>query len=193
LRINLTLKGVLWETGAPENHNDEILRRVLLAHKSSKIDLSGLAIVDPLPTEVFVIPRLKNLSLQENNISNVPSTISCLISLKQCRLYGNQLTSLPSSIGDLVHLEILWIHDNRIRELPPTIAKLSSLTILTLRKNMLTHLPFEMGVMTSLTELDWWANPLLVPPQDVLSRGVRKVILYLDKLRKAQLDHQLKL
>ncbi|KAL4710811.1 hypothetical protein ACJJTC_010934 [Scirpophaga incertulas] len=107
-----------------------------------------------------IIPDVKQnlhvLYLQNNKIAKLP---------------GDFFPSLPS----LMYLDM---RDNCLTEIPTSIHNHPSLTHLLLQNNKLTSLPNELGT-TKLKVLLITGNPLTYPPQEVLSRGISKIIDFL--------------
>jgi Leucine-rich repeat (LRR) protein len=99
------------------------------------------------------LSELKELSLQYNNLTELPKEIGQLKKLETLRLNNNQLTALPKEIGELENLKYLFIGFNRITELPEEIGNLKNLIIFDVGQNLLTSLPASLANMESLTEL----------------------------------------
>ena len=79
------------------------------------------------PEEIFLLPKLRILSLAQNNITYLPKNISKLTNLETLSLSRNKLITLPKEIGDLKKLKILNLNDNKLTYLPNTISKLNNL------------------------------------------------------------------
>ncbi|CAH3020454.1 unnamed protein product, partial [Porites evermanni] len=85
--------------------------------------------------------QLLELRLDENRLSTLPKSLSCMKNLKVLELGDNNLTSLPDDIGSLMKLEILNLSQNNMTELPASIGDLPSLKILDLSGNHIEDLP----------------------------------------------------
>ena len=85
--------------------------------------------------------QLLELRLDENRLSTLPESLSCMKNLKVLDLGDNNLTSLPDDIGSLTKLEILNLSQNNITELPASVGDLPSLKILDLSGNHFEDLP----------------------------------------------------
>ncbi|KAG2548710.1 hypothetical protein PVAP13_9KG219800 [Panicum virgatum] len=74
------------------------------------------------------LQKLLNLSLSQNRLVSLPSTLGSLTSLRELRIANNRLDNLPIEIGSLKHLQILIANNNRIATLPSSIGDCESLT-----------------------------------------------------------------
>ena len=96
----------------------------------------------------------------DNIFNNFENTLSELIFLS---IENNQLTEFPSSIEKLKKLETLNISGNNITTIPEFIGDLSFLKIIDLKSNFLTKLPLSITRLSNLRELDVRYNtPLLL-------------------------------
>ena len=84
---------------------------------------------------VNYLSNLKELDLEDNQLTSLPDWIGNLTNLEELNLNYNNLTSLPYSIGNLKNLERLYLHDNKLTSLPESIANLKNLRYLDLEYN----------------------------------------------------------
>ena len=91
-------------------------------------------------------------------------------SLKELDLNNNELTSLSAEIGQLTSLESLYLSRNQLTSLPAEIGQLTSLTELHLSGNRLTTVPYEIGLITSLVRLDLTNNKLTSMPAAIWNK-----------------------
>ncbi|XP_031271898.1 LRR repeats and ubiquitin-like domain-containing protein At2g30105 [Pistacia vera] len=84
---------------------------------------------------------LQVLSLSQNCLNTVPSTLGLLTSLQQLHVANNKLTALPIEIGNLTELEVLKVNNNRISSIPSNIGNCTSLIEVDLSSNHLSELP----------------------------------------------------
>jgi len=147
------------------------------------LNLDG-ARYDDFPIIIFKAEKLEKLSLADNNLGKVPSSIGDLKSLKELILFGNDLTILPDEIGGLFSLEHLDIGNNQLEKVPSSIGNLKSLKKLILFGNDLTTLPDEIGGLFSLEHLDIGNNQLKEVPSSIgnLER-LKKLILVNNELK----------
>ena len=88
---------------------------------------------------------LEHLSLQRNQLQELPSKIGTLFALKELNLQSNQLTRLQGSIGTLTKLRSLNLRANHLTQLTPAIGNLSALRKLDISDNAkLRTLPRDM-------------------------------------------------
>jgi Leucine-rich repeat (LRR) protein len=103
--------------------------------------------------QLMPLHKLKILSLADNRIREIPSSIGDLQDLEELEVGGNNIREIPSSIGDLQDLEELEVGGNNIRVVPPEIGNLHKLKKLTLAFNPVREIPSSVGNLTSLREL----------------------------------------
>ncbi|KAL9956290.1 hypothetical protein ACROYT_G037750 [Oculina patagonica] len=84
---------------------------------------------------------LLELRLDENNLSKLPSSFSCMKNLKVLELGDNNITSLPEDVGLLSKLEIFNLSHNKLSHLPASVGELPSLKIFDLSGNNIENLP----------------------------------------------------
>ena len=122
---------------------------------------------------------IRELFLNNNRISKLPSSISELVKLEYLNLDHNQLAELPNSIGCLSGLRYLMVEDNQIAELPGSIGQLTNLKQLNLYNNQLTNLPDSIGQLTTnLKELLLHNNQLTGLPDSIcFLTGLRECYL----------------
>jgi len=99
-------------------------------------------------------------------------------------LGDNQLTNLPESITKLSNLTRLNLSKNQLTNLPESITNLSNLTRLYLRRNQLKNLPESITKLSDLTRLDLSKNPLETPPLEVAEKGIAAIRDYFEQLKQ---------
>lgn len=157
---------VSWRLLAVPSEDASIKVKISLAESSGKLDLSECELLE-VPSQVFELEELEELSLAGNMLQSLPPEIGKLKSLRRLQLSGNRLRTLPEEIGCLESLEGLWLHGNLVRELPESIGDLSVLKILSLGGNLLTHLPSSVASLASLKELTAPGNKLIEIPEQM--------------------------
>ena len=120
-----------------------------------------------LSAEIGQLTSLEILNLVGNELTSLPAEIGQLTSLRDLYLDGNELTSLPAEMGQLTSLKWLHLSDNELTSLPAEIGQLTSLTVLDLSDNELTSLPTEIGQLTSLESLYLSRNQLTSLPAEI--------------------------
>ncbi len=91
-----------------------------------------------------------------------------MTSLTTLSLYNNQITEIPESLTNLTSLTTLSLYNNQITEIPDLIGNLTSLTTLDLENNRITKIPETIQKLLKLEKLDLRGNPLSIPP-DILA------------------------
>ena len=91
------------------------------------------------------------LSVSNNQLAGLPQI--ALNMLEALYLDNNRLTELPTSVGDLKELRVLKVRNNQLVGLSSSIQKLSKLSWLYLDKNSLKELPSEIGHLKELRVL----------------------------------------
>ncbi|XP_062205484.1 plant intracellular Ras-group-related LRR protein 8 [Phragmites australis] len=110
------------------------------------------------------LKKLLSLSLSQNRLVNLPSTLGSLTSLRELRIANNMLDYLPVEIGSLKHLQILIASNNRITSLPSSIGDCESLTEVDLSSNLLAELPEAFANLYNLKVLHLRNNGLTSLP-----------------------------
>lgn len=117
----------------------------------------------PVPKPNF--ERLVTLVLNNNQLSQIPTSFAQLGSLKALVLSRNRLTSpLSPTLGQLTSLSYLDLRANQLESLPTEIASLKSLTKLDASYNRLLTLPPSLGACVNLREVLLFDNKLDVLP-----------------------------
>ena len=117
-----------------------------------------------VPVATVYIVGLKALSLQNNQLGSVLSTIGNLTSLQSLNLSGNQLQGLPAQLGKLTKLVTLNLGGNQLQGLPAQLEKLTKLETLNLGGNPLkwnlttSTLGKTLGKLVKLINLDLGKN-----------------------------------
>lgn len=123
------------------------------------------------------LQKLLNLSLSENRLVSLPSTLGSLTSLRELRVANNRLDNLPIEIGLLKHLQILIASNNRITSLPSSIGDCESLTEVDLSSNLLTELPEAFGNLCNLKVLHIRNNGLTSLPATLFKKCSQLITL----------------
>ncbi|CAH9109411.1 unnamed protein product [Cuscuta epithymum] len=109
------------------------------------------------------------LSMNENRLTILPSSLGALTRLRQLHISKNKLTSLPIEIGLLTKLEVLNAHNNRLSTIPTSISGCASLEYVDISSNLLTELPDTLGKLKNLEELLLGDNRLTSLPTTIFS------------------------
>lgn len=128
-----------------------VLRRLKLSH-------CQIEVLPPIFGEHF--PILQELTLDNNRLTALPSSIGNITSLIILDASHNELTSLPDTLGECLMLEQLLVQENRILSLPEEIGRCSKLRRVDLKNNCLETTPVDLVCrVDSLVYLDLEGNP----------------------------------
>ncbi|MEI8365911.1 MAG: NEL-type E3 ubiquitin ligase domain-containing protein [Parachlamydiaceae bacterium] len=127
------------------------------------INLSGNKL-SSFPTEILKFTKLKELSLEKNNLSNLQESLSNLTTLEILNLSRNKLTKLPNTMHLMTSLKTLDFSKNNFTEFPEQICNIESLEVLSMVENKLEKLPREIGKLKSLLSLSVSDNKLTSLP-----------------------------
>ena len=154
--------------------------------------------------------KLETFHCDENLLEELPNTMSSLQSLKHMDLTHNRLLTIEVSVGKLPKIQTLILSRNRLTTLPPEIKGLQTMKSLTVRSNDIETIP-DVWDHLNLTHLDLGRNPLkeiplsigaLVtsmqeisidrhlhlddPPDNMVARGTKPFLSYMQKLYLAR-------
>jgi len=107
--------------------------------------------------------RIVGLDLSFQGLKSLNSSLFLLPSIKELLLNNNELESIPKDIYKLKSLERLNLSHNKLRNIPPELGKAVSLKELYLNDNFITTIPMELGSLFNLEILNLLNNPLVVP------------------------------
>lgn len=114
----------------PEDIN-KFLKKSASFKNLEALDISNCNLAE-LPPEVLNLPKLKDLNVANNKISQLPaSLVGNLDSLQNFNLAGNQLTSLPEGLIKKFEEKSLQLRDNLIPNLQFGEKELSQLPLYT--------------------------------------------------------------
>ncbi|XP_052656047.1 leucine-rich repeat-containing protein 27 [Harpia harpyja] len=120
------------------------------------------------------------LDVSRKNIKHLTKEINRLPSIKYFHLEGNVISTIPEDLFQkLPHLVWLDLRYNKIKALPPGIGYHRQLKTLLLEGNPIKQLPAELGDLTSLTALNLRHCPLEFPPKDIIQKGLKSILCFL--------------
>ncbi len=152
--------------------------------------------------------KLTYLDLRENNIKRLAG-LKNLFNLNYLYLDHNEITNI-SSLSDLNKLILLSLYNNNISDISP-LKKLNNLTSLDLRKNNIcdvSHLdklekiktlylnnnkisdikPIK-EILCNINTFSVGHNPIINPPPEIISRGIKEIYSYFKQIDKVGLDY----
>ncbi|KAM4642659.1 leucine-rich repeat-containing protein 7 isoform 2-T2 [Discoglossus pictus] len=144
--------------------------------------------IEELPKQLFSCQALRKLSMPDNDLSSLPTTIASLVNLKEldiskngiqefpdnikcCKCLTiieasvNPISKLPDGFTQLLNLTQLYLNDAFLEYLPANFGRLNKLRILELRENHLKTLPKSMNKLTQLERLDLGNNEFAELPE----------------------------
>ncbi|XP_008796587.1 plant intracellular Ras-group-related LRR protein 3-like [Phoenix dactylifera] len=137
-----------------------------------------------LPTNIgYELVNLEKLWIYLNKIRSLPTSVCEMRSLRLLDAHFNELRGLPYAVGKLTNLETLNLGSNfsDLQELPPTFGDLINLRELDLSNNQIHALPDTFGRLDKLITLNLDQNPMVIPPVDIVHKGVEAVKEYMAK------------
>uniref|UniRef100_A0A8C9YD71 Leucine rich repeat containing 7 n=1 Tax=Sander lucioperca TaxID=283035 RepID=A0A8C9YD71_SANLU len=99
--------------------------------------------IEELPKQLFNCQALKKLSMPDNDLSNLPTTIASLVNLKELDISKNGIQEFPDNIKCCKGLSVVEASVNPITKLPDGFTQLLNLTQLFLNDAFLEYLPPE--------------------------------------------------
>lgn len=93
------------------------------------------------------------LSIDNNELITLPSTVGMLSSLVELNASNNYISSLPQEITQLHNLRVLYLRGNQLAELPTDMDRLESLEVLDLSLNKLKEIPANLFKIKKLKTL----------------------------------------
>jgi len=133
-----------------------------------------------LSSEIGKFTRLQTIDLRNNQLTDLPESLSNLTRLREITLSVNRFVALPSVLFNIPTLETILAADNRITEIPiDDLRKMNNLQILDLQNNSIGQVPPELSLLPALRALELSGNTFRQPRPNVLAKGSAAVIEYL--------------
>ncbi|KAM6265974.1 leucine-rich repeat-containing protein 27 isoform 1-T1 [Porphyrio hochstetteri] len=130
--------------------------------------------------EECLLSSSNTLDISRRNIKHLTEEIYRLPNIKYFHLEGNVISTIPEDLFQkLPHLVWLDLRYNKIKALPSGIGYHRQLKTLLLERNPIKELPPELGNLTSLTALNLRHCPLEFPPKDVIQKGLKSILCFL--------------
>ena len=159
------------------NDNNSFLFSSLLSLDLSRNDECLPSRLSHLPT----FPKLWVLQMREFSLHSLsPKFFSKFPSLLSLDLRNNFLSKIPPSIFSLSLLQVLKLSNNQIQFIDQKIEKLTQLKILELANNKLEFLSVGIGKLTQLTLLNVSNNRLKSPPSEIVRKGTKEIVKWLE-------------
>ncbi|XP_051561719.1 leucine-rich repeat-containing protein 7-like isoform X10 [Myxocyprinus asiaticus] len=123
--------------------------------------------IEELPKQLFNCQALKKLSMPDNDLSNLPTTIASLVNLKELDISKNGIQEFPDNIKCCKCLSVVEASVNPIAKLPDGFTQLLNLTQLFLNDAFLEYLPANFGRLSKLRILELRENHLKTMPKSI--------------------------
>ncbi|XP_029905622.1 leucine-rich repeat-containing protein 7 [Myripristis murdjan] len=123
--------------------------------------------IEELPKQLFNCQALKKLSMPDNDLSNLPTTIASLVNLKELDISKNGIQEFPDNIKCCKGLSVVEASVNPIAKLPDGFTQLLNLTQLFLNDAFLEYLPANFGRLSKLRILELRENHLKTMPKSI--------------------------
>ena len=139
-----------------------------------------------LPKNIgYGLVNLEKLSVHLNKLKAFPNSLCEMKSLKSLDAHFNSLHSLPHAIGKLTELEVLNVSSNftDLVEVPDSVGDLLNLRELDVSNNQIRVIPDTIYQLEHLTKLNLDQNPLVIPPIDVMNKGLQAIKEYMVQRR----------
>ena len=120
-----------------------------------------------LTRPLFHCHGLKDLSLADNELGNVPTAVSSLATLVRLDVSKNVLIDLPETIKQCKHLAVIQASVNPLQKIPEGCTQLISLTELYLNDCLLEYIPANFGRLAKLKILELRENSLKSLPKSM--------------------------
>jgi Leucine-rich repeat (LRR) protein len=78
--------------------------------------------IEKIPSEVWMMTKLRHLSLYDNKLSFIPSELYCLSNITHLNLSSNQITHISNHINKLTQLQFLNLSTNQLTQFPDDIS-----------------------------------------------------------------------
>ncbi|XP_019904875.1 leucine-rich repeat-containing protein 7 isoform X7 [Esox lucius] len=118
-----------------------------------------------LPTSIASLVNLKELDISKNGIQEFPDNIKCCKCLSVVEASVNPIAKLPDGFTQLLNLTQLFLNDAFLEYLPANFGRLSKLRILELRENHLKTMPKSIHRLSQLERLDLGSNEFTELPE----------------------------
>ncbi|MBK7476700.1 MAG: leucine-rich repeat protein [Haliscomenobacter sp.] len=130
---------------------------------TTELYLHGLSLCEA-PEEVWSLPNLEVLDLENNQIEQVPEAVALLTGLRILRLSGNPLREVPAALERLPLLEEIYLSRCEFRTLPGVLSNCRALKKLDLSGNRIKTCALEKAQWGKLESLNLEKNALSAFP-----------------------------
>jgi Leucine-rich repeat (LRR) protein len=123
--------------------------------------------IENVPASISNFPNLKKLNFNTNRISKVDHAIEKLQKLEFISFYKNNLAEIPAGVYKLASLKEIDLFHNQIEKFEPEKSNWSNLTTLYLSHNKVLELPENISRLTALEGIYVWDNRIGKLPESI--------------------------
>jgi hypothetical protein len=132
-----------------------------------------------------LLPNLRKLDLQQNNLSAIPDDISGFTALEELNVSNNKLVWISSEVQVLSRLRKLSLQHNCLKALPQGVTLLTDLVSLNVAHNQLRGVPLGLHALSHLRNLDLSSNLLLVQDIKLVPKECSTILGYLRSIHNS--------
>lgn len=148
------------ENSLMEQERLRIEQEILEEIKNNPVTLSevqinpmGLPDIDPMNNPASDNWLTREVARQVSKDNPASLTQEDFNKVKQIKLNEKQITQIPSNIGNLFYLEILELNDNKITEIPLEVFNLTNLWTIHMTNNQIIEIPSYISNLVNLDTL----------------------------------------
>ncbi len=142
-----------------------------------------------IPVGIGAFTNLEVFLVNENDIPEIPDTITRLHHLARFEASRNQISRIPPDLFQSTCLQHLDLKDNKITLLPPEVCNAKNLKVLNLNENELHAVPDCIGELLNLEQLGLGQNHLKFLPKTLSHlKKLGLIWLYNNELTKLPPD-----
>lgn len=148
------------------NCNNEYNQSLYVAN-TKHLDFSTKNTLEKIPTIIFELENIQNVSFTHHRMSTVNKGIKKLVHLEKINLSNNHFQSIPKLILELNQIIELSLSNNQISSIPTDIHSLEKLEVLRLDYNCIGEIPSSIQKMRNLRTLSLEGNNIETIPKEI--------------------------
>jgi internalin A len=127
-----------------------------------------------VPDAISKFSRLKYLGMASVELDSLPNWIATLDLAGFSAAYNN-LSVVPDSFRNMKRMDYLNLSGNPLRQIPAWIFELPQLKTLYMRQCDIREIPVEILRMPQLAFFESSSNPIKLPPEEVVQKGLEAI------------------